>query len=87
LPFKHLDIIEREKLYGMLERGCSHRKIARALGRMQSSVSREIKRNTKYGKKYFPFYAQKRATRASDNQRYKAPLKGPEIFGTVKIIV
>ena len=80
MSFKHLDIVEREKLYGMLERGCSHRKIARDLGRMQSSVSREIKRNTKYGKKYFPFYAQKRATRVSNNQRYKAPLKGPEIF-------
>jgi len=80
LSFKHLNIVEREKLYGMLERKCSHREIARVLGRSQSSISREIETNTKYGKKYIPFYAQKRAQRIGNNQRYKAPLKSPEIF-------
>lgn len=80
MPFKHINIVERERLYGMLERGCSHGEIAEVLGRFQSSVSREIDRNTKYGKKYIPFYAQKRAERVGRRQRYKAPLKGPEIF-------
>jgi len=80
LSFKHLNIVEREKLYGMLERGCSHREIGKVLGRSQSSISREIEKNTKYGKKYIPFYAQKRAERVGNKQRYKAPLKCPEVF-------
>jgi IS30 family transposase len=80
LPFKHLNIVEREKLYSLLEQGFSHRKIALVLGRSQSSVSREIEKNTKYGRKYIPFHAHKRAKRVSDNQRYKAPLKGPQVF-------
>ncbi len=80
MSFKHLNIVEREKLYGMLERGCSHRGIARVLDRSQSSISREIQKNTKYGRRYLPFYAQKRARRVGNNQRYKAPLKSPEIF-------
>lgn len=78
--FKHLDLIEREKLYGMLERGYSHRKIANILGRSQSSVSREVERNTKWGAKYMPCYAQARATRIGNGQRYKAPLKNPRTF-------
>lgn len=64
----------------MLEKSLSHRCIAKALGRSQSSISREIASNTKFGKKYIPFYAQKRADRVGKNQRYKAPLKSPEIF-------
>jgi len=80
LPFAHINIVEREKLFGMLEKGFSHRKIAETLGRSQSSISREIRKNTKFGKKYIPFYAQKRADRIGKTQRYKAPLKSPEIF-------
>lgn len=67
-------------MYGMLERGISHRKIAEKLGRSQSSISREIKNNTKYGKNYLPCHAQARAKRIGDRQRYKAPLKNPETF-------
>ena len=80
MSFAHINIVEREKLYGMLEKGFSHRKIAEILERSQSSISREINKNTKFGKKYIPFYAQKRADKIGKNQRYKAPLKSPEIF-------
>ncbi|MFH1294995.1 MAG: IS30 family transposase [bacterium] len=78
MAFKHLDLEEREKLYGMLERGFSHHDIAGVLGRKQSSISREVKKNTKFGKTYVPCLAQKRADRVGVSQRYKAPLKGPE---------
>ena len=78
--FKHLGLIEREKLYGMLEKGFSHRKISRILGRSQSSVSREVERNTKWGVKYLPCLAQARYKRIGDRQRYKAPLKNPQVF-------
>ena len=77
---KHLSLLEREKLFGFLEQGYSHRYIAKKLNRSQSSLSREITRNTKYGNKYFPCLAQKRADRIGKNQRYKAPLKSPVIF-------
>jgi IS30 family transposase len=80
LLFKHLGLVEREKLYGMLEKGFSRRKIARVLGRSQSSISREVERNTKWGVNYLPCLAQARYKRIGDRQRYKAPLKGPQIF-------
>lgn len=80
IKFKHLSLEEREKLYGMLERGLSHRKIAGVLGRSQSSISREIERNTKFGKEYLPCLAQTRYKRIGDRQRYKAPLKNPRVF-------
>jgi transposase, IS30 family len=76
--YKHLSLEEREKLYGMLERGFSHRKIAKKLNRSQSSISREIKRNQRCGPGYLPCYAQRRYERIAAKQRYKAPLKGPE---------
>jgi thiol-disulfide isomerase/thioredoxin len=46
MSFKHLSLSEREVLFGMLLLGYSHRDIALKLGRSQSSVSREIKKNT-----------------------------------------
>lgn len=58
----------------------SFREIGRRLGRDHKAISYEIEQNTKYGKKYLPCIAQKRADRVGNKQRYKAPLKRPEIF-------
>jgi len=80
LKFKHLSLEERERLYLWRELGVSCREIGRRLGRDHKTISKEIKRNTKYGKKYLPCTAQKRAERVGNKQRYKAPLKSPEIF-------
>lgn len=80
MSFKHLSLVEREVLFGMLKSGCSLRNIALKLGRPHSTLSRELKKNTKWGNKYLPCYAQARAKRVGDRQRYKAPLKNPEIF-------
>ncbi len=84
MRFKHMNLKERELMYGMLEKGLSHREIAKKLKRTQSTISREIKRNTNYGKRYIPCYAQKRYERVSAKQRYTAPLKGPEVFVYVR---
>lgn len=46
LSYKHYTLEERKYLQELLEEGYSIRKIARALGRAPSSVSREIKRNS-----------------------------------------
>lgn len=80
LEFKHLSLEEREKLYLWYELGTSFREIGRRLGRDHKALSKEIKRNTKYGKKYLPCIAQKRADRVGAKQRYKAPLKDPRTF-------
>lgn len=78
--FKHLSLLERELLFGGLKERKSLRVIAQGLGRNHGSLSRELKNNTKYGRKYLPCLAQKRAERVGTRQRYQAPLKNPEIF-------
>lgn len=78
--YTHLNLEEREKLFAWKEKGLSLRAIAKKLNRSHSTLSRELKRNQRYGKGYLPCYAQRRYVRISTKQRYQAPLKGPEIF-------
>lgn len=83
--YRHLSLEERERLYALRERGLSLRNIAKKLGRSQSSLTRELQRNIKYGREYFrneylPCKAQKLAEKRETQQRYKAPLKKPKIF-------
>lgn len=78
--YEHLNLGEREELFGWQKAGLSLRGIAQKLGRDVSTVSRELKRNTQYGKAYLPCIAQKRMERIGFRQRYKAPLKSPVIF-------
>lgn len=78
--FKHLSLLEREKLYGGLKSGRTLREIAAELDRDHTVLGRELKRNTKYGQEYLPCLAQKRAERVGFRQRCHAPLKSSEIF-------
>lgn len=83
--YSHLNIEERERLYALHEQGISLRKIAKQLNRSQSSLTRELQRNIKYGNEYFkneylPCKAQALADKRAVKQRYKAPLKNPTIF-------
>jgi|SRR5579872_643826 len=85
MNYRHLSLEEREKVYGMKGQGMSLRSIGKKLGRSHASISRELKRNIKYGIEYFkneylPCKAQGLADKRSAKQRYKAPLKNPEIF-------
>src|SRR5258708_11988941 len=85
MRYGQLNLEEREKLYGFKGKGMSLRSIAKKLGRSQSSLTRELKRNIKYGNEYFsneylPCKAQGLAEKRSVKQRYKAPLKNPAIF-------
>ncbi|MGE4354234.1 MAG: transposase, partial [Oscillospiraceae bacterium] len=57
--YQHLSIEEREKLFLMRGRGLSLRRIAEALGRAPSTVSRELKRNRSKQHPYSPSKAQK----------------------------
>lgn len=58
--YKHLTIDERESLYLMKNQGISIRKIAAALNRSPSTISREIERNKVFHRPYSPSVAQTR---------------------------
>lgn len=78
--YKHLSLEEREKLFGFRKQGFSLRTIAEGLGRSHSSLSREMRRNAKYGDAYLPCRAQKKANKREERQRREASWKGPEIY-------
>jgi len=78
LKYSHLSLEERVEIYTQLKLGVSLRKIARGLGRSHTSLCRELKRHTRYGRVYKPVLADRRATKWERNQRYKAPLKNSE---------
>lgn len=78
--FHQLTLEEREKLYGWQKEGLSLRKIAGKLGRSHTSLSRELRRNAKYGNAYIPCRAQKKAEKRLLRQRRKAPLKSSLVY-------
>ena len=83
--YQQLSLAEREIVYGMLQQGKSYRAIGKKLKRSHTSISRELRRNIKYGNEYFhntylPCRAQTLADKRMSQQRYKAPLKNPAIF-------
>jgi len=78
--YHHLTLEEREFLYASRMAGDSLGDIAKKLGRDKGTLSRELKRNAKYGRPYLPCLAQKAADRRAGDQRYQAPLKEPLIF-------
>jgi len=82
--YKHLSLEEREKMYAWLEAGVTLREVGRRLGRDHGGLSKELSRNRKGGRTYVPCYAQRRAKRVGERQRYKAPLKGPETLVYVR---
>ena len=87
--YQQLTLEEREIIYGMLLQGKTLRSIGEKLRRSHSSISRELRRNIKYGNEYFkneylPSKAQKLAEKRAAKQRYKAPLKNPKTFVYVR---
>lgn len=85
MKYRHISLEERERLYSLKGQGFSLRDIGKKLRRSQSSLTRELQRNIKYGNEYInneylPCKAQKLAEKRATKQRYKAPLKNPSIF-------
>lgn len=80
MKYTHLSLEEREKLYALKEQGISLQKIGKKLGRSAGTLSRELRRNAKYGAAYIPCRAQKLSDKRGWKQRYKAPLKNPLVF-------
>jgi len=84
LKYRHLSLDERVELYAGLKLGCSLRDIAGKLRRTHTSLSRELRRHTRYGRGYKPVLANKRSAKWAAEQRYKAPLKNPRILTYVR---
>ena len=80
MKYRHLSLEERVELYSQLKLKVSLRDIAKSLGRSHSSLVRELKRHTRYGRAYKPVLASKRASRWAAKQRCKAPLKNAATF-------
>ena len=78
--YRHLSLEERERLYALREQGKSFRKISELLGRSHTSLSREYRRHSKYGRKYLPCQAHEKALKKGVEQRTKAPLKNVKVF-------
>lgn len=72
--------MEREKLFAYISSGKSLRWVAKKMRRSHTTLSRELERRSKYGRKYIPCYAQKEAERISSRQRQRSRLKNPLIF-------
>jgi len=78
--YVHLSLLERERLFGLLKQGKSLRFIGKILGRNHTSLAREIKRNSKYGRAYIPCRAHARYEKVTVRQRRKGPLKNPGVY-------
>jgi len=83
--YHHLSLEEREKLFAWKSAGESLREIAGRLNRSHTSLSRELKRHSRYGRSYIPCLAERQAKKWASKQRYKAPLKCPLVFLYVRI--
>lgn len=80
MKYKHLSLLEREKLFAYRALGKSLRWIGKRMDRPHSTLVREIKRHTKYGRAYVPCFAQREADRLCSRQRRRARLKNSLIF-------
>lgn len=78
--YKHLTLLERERIFSWQESGVGISEIGRRLSRNKGTISRELDRHTKYGRRYLACLAQKQADRAGEKQRRRAPLKSPLVF-------
>lgn len=72
--YQRLNFHEREELSRLLAMRHSIRSIAKMLTRSPSSLSREIKRNTKYPQLYRAVFAQQRANKLARNPRRQLKL-------------
>lgn len=83
-PWRQMDLLEREKLFGLLKQDKSIRECAKLMGRAHSTLSREVQKHTKYGKAYIPCIAQKRHTYWTRLQRQRSALKNTAVYVYVR---
>ena len=80
MSYSHLSIQEREQLMILLQKGYSLRRIAAQLGRSVSTISEEIRRNSKGPEQYRAHRAQKLADKRRHKRRRQPILeKNPKL--------
>lgn len=67
--YSHLSLDERIEIYHLLACGCSCRRIAAQIGRSVSTVSRELRRNSKVTKQFASGYLPARAHQLAERRR------------------
>ncbi len=77
-----LTAIERENIAIWLSQGVSKREIARRLGRSDSTIRDELRRNS-FGNHYVAVHAQAKAGRRVVAARFRHPLKNPSVYSYV----
>ena len=82
--YKHLTLIEREKLLLFAARGFNAIQIARLLGRSRSTIYRELKRNASKATGYLPANAQKRYEKRRKRCRRHKLLENDTLYELVK---
>lgn len=75
-----MSLEEREEIFGFLQKGLSLRDVAKRLHRNAGTISRELDRHTKYGRRYVPCHAHRESIRVGVRQRRKSALKNPTVF-------
>ena len=80
MKYKHLNILERERIMIGLAQDQSLRSIARMIKRSVGTVQKEVRRNAPYYQAYVASVAQARYEKRTSEQRRKAPLKSPGIY-------
>ena len=81
MSYKHLSIVEREKILFHLAQGKNRCQIAKILGRHKSTVSRELARNNA---EYLPSKAQARYRRQRKKCCPRKKLADSNLFALVK---
>ena len=86
MKYKHLTVLEREKIQEMLWRKASLRDIAIAIGRSPSSISREINKNRPLEiRRYTPRIAHERALKQRKSRGRKERLKNQVLRNYVTV--
>jgi len=80
MPYTHFTLAERKVLYFMRWQGYSQAKVARALGRAPSSISRELRRNTRHGGPYSPCSADVRYRAVRRNLAVRTKTNNPTLM-------
>ena len=84
MKYRHLSLLERERIFELRARGFRPREIGRKVGRNHTTISRELARNAKHGRRYIPCIADKHTRKIALGQRFRAALKNPLLFVYVR---
>ena len=84
--YKQLTLEQRSQIFALLQRKCPRKEIARIVGISQSTLSRELKRNSTRSGKYIWFKAHDKAMKRRKRSTRNAALT-PELVWRVKQLI